>query len=122
MPDLKLDLQKLEEAKATTLKAFEKLNEVMGNTVDNSVDPQMMIDRVMNYMGSLQDQLGYLCDTVRNHVREGHLPAIQGREQMSRAIKNLGLSEEYEAAPKKVVYASNNKRGPIAFIGKDVEI
>jgi len=121
MSDLKLDLEKLQEATAATKKAFEKLQEIMGDTVDNSVDPQMMINRVMGYMGSLNDQLGYLCDTVRNHMGDGHLPPIKSREHMDRAIKNLGLDKEYEVAPKKVVYA-NTKKGLQVLIGKDVEI
>ncbi len=120
----KNDFKKLEEAKAASDKAFEELKA----TVDNSAPAQDLINRVMAYLQTFEGRMGYLQDTVMNHrddfnqhVSQGHLPPIKSREHMDRAIKKLGLDEEYQAAPKKVVYA-NTKLGPQAVIGNEVDI
>lgn len=119
---------KLQEARATAQKIIKELKAYADHPVDNSIDPQALVNRVVSYMQTLEGRMGYLEDTVANqrerfyeHTDNGHLPPIKGREQMSKALKGLGLSEEYEPAPKKVVYA-NTKHGPIAIIGKDVDI
>jgi len=117
---------KLQEARAATQKALKEIQALVDN--NPSQDSQALISRVMDYCQSLAGRMGYLEDTVMNHRQEmadhmgnGHLPPIKSREQMGRAIKNLGLDNEYETAPKRVVYA-NTKFGPVAVIGKDVEI
>ena len=119
---------KLQEARAAAQKIIKELKAYADQPVDNSIDPQALVNRVVSYMQTLEGRMGYLEDTVSNqaqrfyeHTDSGHLPPIKSREHMDRAIKSLGLDKEYEAAPKRVVYA-NTKHGPIAIIGKDVEI
>lgn len=121
MPD-----SKLQEARAAAQKALKEIKALVDNSPQ--IDPQALINRVVSYMQTLEGRMGYLEDTmsnqretIANHTNNGHLPPIKSREHMDRAIKNLGLDKEYEAAPKRIVYA-NTKRGPIAVIGKDVEI
>jgi hypothetical protein len=101
-------MSKLQEAQAATEKALKELKAA----VDNSADPQTLINRVMNYMGSMEDRLGYLQETVQNHrddmlehMGEGHLPKAPSRAHMAKAIKNLGWDDEYQAADKKTIYA-----------------
>lgn len=118
MSDLNIDLSKIKEARAASKKALENLQTLAD--VDNSAPTQDLINRALQYMQSFDGRIGYLEDTVQNHMK-GHLPALKSREHMDRAIKKLGLDQEYEAAPKKIVYA-NSKHGPIVTIGADVEI
>ncbi len=120
------DLEKLTQAVAKGKAMLQTLKADMGNVVDNSAPAPDLINRVMNYMGSLQDQLGYISDTVKNqqaamddHMGDGHLPKAPSRAHMAKAITNLGWSDSYEAAPKQTVYA---KRGPFLTIGAEVEI
>jgi hypothetical protein len=110
-------MDKLQEATAATDKAFQELKAAM----DSGADSSMLIQRCLDYIGSLQDQLGYMRENMYNHMGDGHLPKAPSRAHMEKAIKNLGWGDQYEAAPKQIVYA-NTKFGPFVKIGKDVEI
>ena len=52
----------------------------------------------------LREELSYIYKSMQDH-REGHLPKIKSKEQLKRAIKALGLDEEYKVEPQ-VLYAS----------------
>jgi len=55
----------------------------------------------------LWDEISLLWRAIFNH-EEGHFPKFKSTEQLKRAIKVLGLEDEYEVVPQRI-YASDGK-------------
>lgn len=64
-------------------------------------DIQWLHDRI-NF---LREDYYRLSDEIWKHKMDGHLPKLEGAGQMKKALKALGLDEDYEVQ-KKVIYAS----------------
>jgi len=65
-------------------------------------------------IGSLRDELYRLWDDLYNHKHNGHIPAINGAKAMNKALKSLGLDEDYEVE-RKVIYASDGSISGYSF-------
>jgi hypothetical protein len=61
----------------------------------------------------IKQELEYLWKRIANH-EENHLPQVKSMEQLKRAIKALGLEEEYEVVPQRI-YAEDGK-----FLGENL--
>lgn len=78
---------------------------------------------------ALNDRIDFLHQRLSDHRSDvwnwqdehnkGHLPKLKSKEQMKKAIKALGLEDEYEVIPS-TIYASNGsiKEYVIKFIKK----
>lgn len=51
------------------------------------------------------NRINYLAQSFYSHAYEGHLPKVNGAEQMQKAVSALGLDGEYEVQ-KKTIWAS----------------
>ena len=79
------------------------------------IDEKDIYSIVNNAVSYLYDEMNYNMGFVRQEIddlwnynirhSDGHLPSVQGTEQMTRAVKALGLDKEYEVA-KKTIWAS----------------
>lgn len=102
-------------------------------SVANELSPEnvySMVNEAVNYVMSevqyynkfVMAEIDAMWSWAGSHSK-GHLPNVQGAEQMTRAVKGLGLDKEFEVR-KKVITASNTwvaKNGnPIDSIQADV--
>jgi len=66
----------------------------------------------MNYkFDAVREEMGYFMKILQNHMK-GHLPNVKSNEQLSKAIKALGLEGEYEVY-KPMISVANKKTGEI---------
>lgn len=59
----------------------------------------------------LREEMSYMMQVFQNHMK-GHLPKVKSNEQLKKAIKALGLEEEYEVY-KPQISVANKKTGEI---------
>lgn len=57
-------------------------------------------------LGYLRDEIGYLRESFYKHANEGHLPKIIGAAALTKALKALGLGDDYEVA-RTTIYAND---------------
>ena len=65
------------------------------------------MSELSNSMDFLHKRMDHLSEALFRHMNEGHLPSITSAEQLTKAIKNLGLDGEFEIK-KKVLYSSED--------------
>lgn len=69
------------------------------------------INARINY---LREDLNYYRDQFYNHT-QGHLPKIVGASAMEKALKAIGLGDDY-TVEKRVIYASDGSSSPESFL------
>jgi adenylate cyclase class IV len=100
-----------------TTKELEKVDELLAaveelkaycceKETDVSCDCTYRLSETENVLRWLREDLNYLRESFYKHKEGGHLPPITTVEQLSRALKVLGLEEEYEVK-KKQIYLDN---------------
>lgn len=57
-------------------------------------------------LNSFREDYWRLWEALNEHERNGHLPRIQGAGAMNKALKALGLGDDYKVEPK-VIYAND---------------
>lgn len=79
---------------------------------------------MMNMCQYIMSEIDYVYQILGNHMMDGHLPKVTGAEQMTRAVKALGLDKEYDVQ-QKVIYAKNRDGSLTATItlkSKDAQV
>lgn len=76
-------------------------------------DLQCMRESADRQFSWLQNQIDGLYRTFYSHL-DGHLPALIGAERMSKALKALGLSGDFDVQ-KKVIYANTGEPNAVQF-------
>ena len=106
-------LKEINELKANFETLSEKLKISKASYHD---DPKMceMMDSVYSMMEYCHRRINYLSQDIYGYISEhnsSHLPPILGPGRMAKAIKVLGLNDDYQVQPR-VLYAST-KNGPV---------
>lgn len=96
------------------IKKYQHLSKVKAdapNGVPEGESESPNMEEICNYIQdlnfalvSLSYDINYLFSSFSKH-QEGHLPPIQGAGQMEKALKNLGISADYQIM-KPVVFAN----------------
>jgi hypothetical protein len=125
----KEDIQKLQESFAACHAELKKFNETFKAKADDGMTPEKEGEDKEDEeeycskkdLNQLVDVVLRISDNLYSYVAEvdgwnyekwdkhlvGHIPSIIGAEKMNKALKVLGLSEDYVAQPK-VIYSSKN--------------
>lgn len=104
-------LKEINELKANFETLSEKLKISKASYHD---DPKMceIMDFVYSMMESCHRRIDYISEDIYSFIdkhSEGHIPPIVGAERMNKALKVLGLDDDYEAYPKYI--SANTKNG-----------
>lgn len=97
------DIKELKESIA-------KLQESIGagiSTMPSSENKDIM-ESMYRMMGGVYDYIERVANNLYQHSDSGrHLPPISGPAQMNKALKALGMNEDYKCEPR-TIYASKN--------------
>lgn len=67
-------------------------------------------DRRCSYINERMDDLWR---ALFEHKENGHLPKVNGAEQMKKAVEALGLSDEYEVQKKRIYASCKDANGKV---------
>jgi hypothetical protein len=98
--------QKLQELS----ESIAKLKESIGASISAMPDSQNkeLYDSMYRMCDGIYSYIDRVASNLYNHTDPAsHIPPIKGAGQMNKALKALGMSEDYEVKPK-VIYSSRN--------------
>ena len=122
-------LEELQSSVASLLKEYKELiggapsadvdNYVVKEKDKNQENFDRMHSLIWQLHQNMADYIGNLHGRLNDHIDSSkHLPPISGPGQMAKAVKALGLSDDYDVK-KRVIYAANGEYVIEAEMKKD---
>lgn len=73
--------------------------------------------RLSDQIGHVHDRISQLQGQLYDHTDKGHLPPIVGAGRMQKALKAVGLDDDYDVQ-KKTIYANDGTPDGFSFLFK----
>lgn len=93
--------------------ADDKFNNLHKSVMDMHNNMSAALNAMRNYMYAMEDDSYARHSNFVNKHQNGHLPAITSAGKMEKALKALGMSEDYAVAKPTIYCSGSTKRGLI---------
>ena len=90
----------------------EEIKKILASMDEEKESVESLREYTYNVIDSMRISMSYMMDDFYSYMEkhnEGHLPKVSSVEQMSKAVKVLGLEDEYEVQ-KKYIFADLTKK------------
>lgn len=106
--------EKIEELSKSFAAVDEKLKKIKADDYNSPERTKVILEGVMYSIRNIHDRMDYLSREFYNYYfkhQEGHIPPIKTASQMQKALKAIGMEDDFEVKKPNLYISASAKKG-----------